>query len=272
MIGTSLDHYRIVSKIGEGGMGIVYRAHDEVLDRDVALKVLTKASLDKLGRDHLLSEARTASSLSHPNICTIHEVRKTGDEFYVVMELIEGRSLRALISDAGLSSESVFRYGTQIADALAHAHDRTVVHRDLKSSNVMVTPEGRVKVLDFGLALSLKKAQLDDATRSVVDLGSGSELVGTLSYMAPEILRGETGTYQSDIWAFGVLLYEAVAGRLPFQGRTGLEVGSGILHQPAPALPSHVPPGFVSVVQRCLAKDPALRFQRASEIRAALET
>ena len=271
MIGTSVDHYRIVSKIGEGGMGIVYRAHDEVLNRDVALKVLTKDSIDKLGRDHLLGEARTASSLSHPNICTIHEVRKTSEEFYVVMELIEGHPLRTLIADAGLPSESVFRYGIQIADALAHAHDRSVVHRDLKSSNVMITPEGRVKVLDFGLAMSLRKEQLDDATRSVVDLGSGSELVGTLSYMAPEILQGQTGTYQSDIWAFGVLLYEAATGKLPFHGRTGLEVGSAILHQPPPALPSHVPPGLISVVQRCLAKDPALRFQRASEIRAALE-
>lgn len=271
MIGTSVDHYRIVSKIGEGGMGIVYRAHDEVLNRDVALKVLTKDSIDKLGRDHLLGEARTASSLSHPNICTIHEVRRAGEEFYIVMELIEGRSLRTLITDTGLPAESLFRYGIQIADALAHAHDRSVVHRDLKSSNVMVTPEGRVKVLDFGLAMSLRKEQLDDATRSVVDLGSGSELVGTLSYMAPEILQGQTGTYQSDIWAFGVLLYEAVAGKLPFHGRTGLEVGSAILHQQLPALPSHVPPGLISVLQRCLAKDPALRFQRASEIRAALE-
>src|SRR5262249_53336402 len=130
MIGTSVDHYRILSKIGEGGMGIVYRAHDELLKRDVALKVLTKDSLDKLGGDHLLGEARTASCLNHPNICTIHEVRKTGHEFYVVMELIEGRSLRTLITDAGLPIESVFRYGIQVADGLAHAHDRSVVHRD----------------------------------------------------------------------------------------------------------------------------------------------
>ena len=271
MIGTSVDHYHILSRIGEGGMGIVYRAHDEVLNRDVALKVLTKGSLDKLGRDHLLGEARTASSLSHPNICTIHEVRKWNDEFYVVMEFIEGRPLRSLVGDSGLATETVLRYGIQIADALAHAHDRAVVHRDLKSSNVMVTPDARVKVLDFGLAMSLRKEQLDDATRSVVDLGSGSELVGTLSYMAPEILQGQSGTYQSDIWAFGVLLYEAAAGKLPFLGHTGLEVGSAILHQAPPALPTHIPPGLISVVQRCLAKDLALRFQRASEVRAALE-
>jgi serine/threonine protein kinase/photosystem II stability/assembly factor-like uncharacterized protein len=271
MIGTTLDHYRIVSKIGEGGMGIVYRAHDEMLSRDVAIKLLAKESLDMLGRDHLLAEARTASSLSHPNICTIHEVRKTGDEYYVVMELIEGRSLRDLIAAEGLPNETVLRYGFQIADALAHAHDRSVVHRDLKSSNVMITPEGRVKVLDFGLAMSLRKEQLDDVTRSLVDLGSGSELVGTLSYMAPEILRGESGSYQSDIWAVGVLLFEAAAGHLPFHGRTGLELGSAILHGQAAALPSQVPPGFTSVVQRCLTKEPALRFQRASEMRAALE-
>lgn len=272
MIGTTIDHYRIVSQIGEGGMGVVYRAHDEVLNRDVAIKVLAKASLDKLGRDHLLAEARTASSLSHPNICTIHEIRKTGEEFCVVMELIEGRQFSALITKEGLPNETVLRYGIQIADALAHAHDRGVVHRDLKSANVMITAEGRAKVLDFGLAMSLPKGQLDDATRSVVELGSGSELVGTLSYMAPEILQGESGSYQTDIWALGVLLYEAVAGHLPFSRRTGLEVGSAILHAQPPPLPSQIPPGFISVVQRCLAKEPPLRFQRASEVRAALET
>lgn len=271
MLGTNIDHYRIVSKIGEGGMGVVYRAHDEVLNRDVAIKVLAKDALDMLGRDHLLAEARTASSLSHPNICTIYEVRKAGDEFCIVMELVEGRAFSALIGDAGLSNEAVLRYGVQISDALAHAHDRAVVHRDLKSSNVMITAAGRVKVLDFGLAMSLGKEQLDDATRSMVDLGSGSELVGTLSYMAPEILRGETGSYQSDVWSLGVLLYEAAAGHLPFQGRTGLELGSAILQQPMPTLPAQTPPGFTGVVQRCLAKDPALRFQRAGEVRAALE-
>lgn len=271
MLGMNIDHYRIVSKIGEGGMGEVYRAHDELLNRDVAIKILGKDALDKLGRDHLLAEARTASSLSHPNICTIYEIRRAGEQFCIVMELIEGRPLSALIMAEGLANETVLRYGVQISDALAQAHDRSVVHRDLKSSNVMITPEGRVKVLDFGLAVSLRKEQLDDATRSIVDLGSGSELVGTLSHMAPEILRGEPGSYQSDIWALGVLLYEAVSGRLPFQGRTGLELGAAILHDAMPPLPAQVPPGFISVVQRCLSKDPALRFQRSSEVRAALE-
>jgi serine/threonine protein kinase len=140
MIGRTLDHYRILAQIGEGGMGVVYRAWDEVLNRDVALKLLAHSAVDKVAPGHLLREAQTASSLSHPNICTIHQVGETGNDFYVVMELIEGRSLSDLIPPAGLPMETVTRYGAQIADALAHAHDRGIVHRDLKGSNVMVTP------------------------------------------------------------------------------------------------------------------------------------
>src|SRR5207249_5144209 len=177
MIGQTLDHYRVIAQSGEGGMGVVYRARDEVLNRDVALKLLAHGAIDKVSPGHLLREAQTASSLSHPNICTIHQVGETSNDFYVVMELIEGRSLSDLITATGLSMEIVTRYGTQIADALAHAHDRGIVHRDLKGSNVMVTPEGRVKVLDFGLATRLDCEEI-------------SEL--TLSYASPESkLRSE---------------------------------------------------------------------------------
>ncbi len=271
MIGNTVGHYRIVNKIGEGGMGSVYRAHDELLQRDVAVKFLTREIADKVGRERLLEEARIASSLSHPNICTVHEVGKLDDEFYVVMELIDGQRLSSLIGNAGLPYEAALRYSIQIADALSHAHERGIIHRDLKSANVIVTREGRAKVLDFGLAMSLRKEQLDDVTRSVVDFGSGSELVGTLAYMAPEILRAEPATQQSDIWGLGVLLYEAVSGKLPFSGNTGLEMASGILHEPPAPLPAYVPPGFVAIVQRCLAKEIPLRFQRAGEVRAALE-
>jgi serine/threonine protein kinase len=269
MIGQTLDHYRIVEKIGEGGMGVVYRARDEVLNRDVAVKVLAPGALDKVGRDHLLREAQTASSLSHPGICTIHQVGQTGDDFYVVMELIEGRSLSDVITATGLSMETVSRYGANIADALAHAHDRGIVHRDLKGTNVMVTPEGRVKVLDFGLATRLEREEISELTLSYNSLES--KLVGTLPYMAPEILRGQKADHLSDVWSLGVLLYEAAAARLPFRGNTGFEVTSAILREPPPPLPSTVPFGLAAVIQRCLMKERAGRYQRASEVRAALE-
>jgi serine/threonine protein kinase/photosystem II stability/assembly factor-like uncharacterized protein len=269
MIGQTLDHYRILAQIGEGGMGVVYRARDEVLNRDVALKLLAHGALDKVGPGHLLREAQTASSLSHPNICTIHQVGETGNDFYVVMELIEGRSLGDLITATGLSMEIVTRYGTQIADALAHAHDRGIVHRDLKGSNVMVTPEGRVKVLDFGLATRLDREEISELTLSYDSLES--KLVGTLPYMAPEVLRGQKADHLSDLWSLGVLLYEAAAGKLPFRGNTGFEVTSAILREPLPPLPSTVPYGLAAVIHRCLVKERAGRYQLASEVRAALE-
>ena len=269
MIGQKLDHYTIVSQLGAGGMGVVYRARDEVLNRDIALKLLAPGTIDKVGRGHLLREAQTASSLSHPNICTIHQVGETGDDFYVVMELIEGRSLTDLFTATGLSIETVSRYGAQIADALAHAHGRGIVHRDLKGSNVMVTPEGRVKVLDFGLATRLEREKISELTLSYDALES--KLVGTLPYMAPEVLRGQKGDYLSDLWSLGVLLYEAAAGRLPFRGTTGFEVSAAILREPLPPLPSTVPHGLAAVIQRCLMKEKAERYQQASEVRAALE-
>jgi serine/threonine protein kinase len=270
MIGQTLDHYKILSPLGQGGMGVVYRARDEVLNRDVALKLLLHGAVDKVSPDHLLREAQTASCLSHPNICTIHQVGQTGKDFYVVMELIEGRSLSDLITTTGLSMETVARYGAQIADALAHAHDRGIVHRDLKGSNVMVTPEGRVKVLDFGLATRLEREEISELTLSYTQLES--KLVGTLPYMAPEILRGQKGDHLSDVWSLGVLLYEAAAGKLPFRGNTGFEMTSLILREPPPPLPSTVPYGLAAVIQRCLMKERAERYQRASEVRAALET
>src|SRR5712692_3936937 len=245
MIGQTLDLYRVLAQIGEGGMGVGYRARDEVLNRDVALKLLAHRALDKVSHGHLLREAQTASSLSHPNICTIHQVGETGNDFYVVMELIEGRSLSDLITATGLSMEIVTRYGTQIADALAHAHERGIVHRDLKGSNVMVTPEGRVKVLDFGLATRLDREEISELTLSYTSLES--KLVGTLPYMAPEVLRGQKGDHLSDLWSLGVLLYEAAAGKLPFRGNTGFEVTSAILREPLPPLPSTVPYGLAAV-------------------------
>jgi len=167
VIGQVLGHCRIVAKIGEGGMGVVYRAQDEVLHRDVALKVVSKnTSLDTSGRQNLLHEARASSALAHPNICTIYEVGESDGELYIVMELVEGKSLRELSGDLGLPPESVLRYGVQIASALVRAHDKGIIHRDLKTSNIVVTAEGLVKVLDFGLAKKVGGTIFDAVTRS----------------------------------------------------------------------------------------------------------
>lgn len=272
MIGQLLGHYRVLAQIGEGGMGVVYRAQDELLHRDVAVKVVKKGiALDLSASQSLLQEARASSSLAHPNICTIYDVGETEGELYIVMELIEGRTLGELGHGAPLAPESVLRYGTQIASALARAHDRGIIHRDLKSANIVVTPEGLAKVLDFGLAKKVGAGLFAGDARTLASTREGTSISGTLSYMAPEILRGEAADHRSDLWALGVVLYEAASGRLPFTGRTGFEISTAILREIPEPLEFPVPPGLWAVIQRCLAKDPAQRYQRAGEIQAALE-
>jgi serine/threonine protein kinase len=272
VIGQQLGHYRIVAKIGEGGMGVVYRAYDEVLDRDVAVKVVNKdPRLDSSASQNLLREARASSSLAHPNICTIHEVGETQGELYIVMELVEGKSLHALSADVGLPPESVLRYGVQISSALARAHDRGIVHRDLKAANIVVSADGLVKVLDFGLAKRVGSGIFDATTRTFASIEDASSVSGTLPYMAPEILRGDPADYRSDLWALGVVLYESASGGLPFKGRTGFEISSAIMRELPNPLGPPVSPGLWAVIQRCLAKEPMQRYQRAGEVQAALE-
>jgi serine/threonine protein kinase len=272
VLGQVLGHYRVVAKIGEGGMGVVYRAYDEVLHRDVAVKVVNKdGRLDSSASQNLLHEARASSALSHPNICTIHEVGETDGELYIVMELVQGKSLAAMSADMGLAPESVLRYGVQIASALARAHDHGIVHRDLKTANIAVTSEGLVKVLDFGLAKRIGSGFFEGPTRSLASIEGASSISGTLPYMAPEILRGEAADHRSDLWALGIVLYETVSGKLPFSGRTGFEISSAILREIPNPLGPPVPPGLWAIIQRCLAKEPIQRYQRAGEVQAALE-
>jgi TolB-like protein/Tfp pilus assembly protein PilF len=272
VIGQTIAHYRVSAKLGAGGMGEVYRGHDEQLDRDVALKVLPAGSFsDPAARARLLREARSAAALNHPNICTIHEVGEAGGQAYIAMELVEGQPLSTRLTQGPLKSEQALRYGAQIADALSHAHERQIIHRDLKSGNVVITPEGRAKVLDFGLAKRLSGDEMDEVTRSQASLTAPGAIVGTLAYMAPEQLRGEPADARSDIWALGVVLYEMAAGSRPFRGQTGFALSSAILNQAPAPLPAGVAAPLRAVIERCLEKDPRRRYQRAREVRAALE-
>ena len=272
MAGRIIAHYRILEQIGAGGMGIVYRSEDTRLGRPVALKVVAgdDAQVDEKARARLLREARTASALNHPNICTIHEAGMADGETYIAMELIEGQSLSAIIRTSALSIEAAVRYGVQIADALAHAHDRGVVHRDLKSANVMITSDSRIKMLDFGLAKRLSDGP-EAPTRTVEQITEAGAVAGTVAYMAPEVLLGAQADARSDLWALGVLLFEAVTGALPFRGTTTFEVTSAILRDATPPLPANVPPALAAVIQRLLTKKAEERYQRAAEVRSALE-
>jgi serine/threonine-protein kinase len=273
MIGTTLGHYRILERLGAGGMGEVYRAHDVQLDRDVALKVLPAESFsDSAARARLLREARSGASLNHPHICSIYEVGEADGLAYIAMELVEGQPLSAWLAAGALPAEEVLRYGLQIAQALAHAHERGMVHRDLKSANVVITPEGQAKVLDFGLAKRVSEKGLDEATtKSQASLTAAGAVVGTLPYMAPEQFRGQPADARSDVWALGVVLYEMASGSRPFRGQTGFDLSAAILTQPPAVLPETVRPELKAVIERCLEKEPARRYQRGGELKAALE-
>ncbi len=253
-------------------MGVVYRAHDDRLNRDVALKFLPdELNHDANARSMLLREARTASALNHPNICTIYDVGEADGKSYIVMEFVNGRSLAEQIPEGGLPAETVIRYGEQIADAVAHAHEHGVIHRDLKTPNIIVMPGGRPKVLDFGLAKHMTAGEISLKTQSISTLTSEGAIVGTMHYMAPELFRGEPADARSDIWAIGVVLYEMANGKRPFRGRTSYELSSTILHDSPPPLRENVSLGLRAVIEHCLAKEPAQRYQHASEVRAALE-
>jgi eukaryotic-like serine/threonine-protein kinase len=270
-VARQFAHYVVLEQAGAGAMGVVYRARDEKLQRDVALKLPAEgALLTEQLRAKWLAEARAASALNHPNICTIYEVGEYEGQPYIAMEYLAGRSLNECIPEDGLPTETVLEYGAQIASALECAHTHGVLHRDLKLANVRQSGGGgRVKVLDFGLAASLKDKPLEGATDSRASSPEGAP--GTLAYLAPEVLSGTPADVRADIWALGVLLYEMASRTHPFPGRTTYELCSAILKEAPRALPVHVPPGLRAIILRCLAKQAEQRYQRASEVKAALE-
>lgn len=273
MLGQRFSHYVIEQKLGEGGMGVVYRARDEKLQRDVALKFLgTLPTGSSASHERALQEARAISALNHPNICTVYEVGEVEGRPFIAMEFVEGRSLSLEIPSIGLSLDQVERYGMQLADALAHAHSRGVIHRDLKAANVIITPSGRLKVLDFGISRRLEVGKGEDGT-TVLDQSWESQhtFTGTLPYIAPEVLKGQEADARSDIWSLGVLLYEMAGGHRPFRGATAFELSAAILHERTPQISPALPIVLQSVIDKCLDKDPGQRYQSAGEVRAALE-
>ena len=268
--GSRLGSYEIQGQLGAGGMGVVYRAFDTALQRPVAFKTLSHVGPD--ARASLLREARAASALNHPHICTIYEVGEHEGLPFIAMEYVDGQRLRDLIPGRGLPAESVVEYGAQIAAAVERAHRHGIVHRDLKSANVIVTREGQVKVLDFGLASRVAAADMETLTRTrTLDPGAGS-MAGTLPYLAPELLCGGGADKRTDVWALGVLLYEMAAGQLPFRGSSELEITAAILDGRPRPLPSKDPGRLQAIIGRCLARDPIQRYQHGGELRVALET
>jgi serine/threonine-protein kinase len=267
MIGRLLDHYRILAPLGSGGMGVVWRAYDERLRREVAIKMLPEGAGDADDRARLLREARAASGLNHPNVCTVYDAGEWEGHAYIVMELVEGRSLQSLIAAAPLAPAEVARLGAQVAQGLAHAHQRCLVHRDLKTANVIVTPDGLAKVLDFGLA---RREAGGDATLSM-STATGT-IAGTPAYLAPEVLRGHRADARADIWSLGLVLFEMATGANPYQRRTMPETLAAVLGGPAPAVPDTLPPALRGTIAGCLEADPDRRTARAASVAAALAT
>ncbi|MGH9777432.1 MAG: protein kinase domain-containing protein, partial [Candidatus Acidiferrales bacterium] len=267
MIGETVSHYRIVKKLGGGGMGVVYEAEDLSLGRHVALKFLPEETAnDASAVERFQREARAASALNHPNICTIHEIGEHNGQPFIAMELMEGETLKQRISGRPLPSEEVARLGMEIADALEAAHAKGIVHRDIKPANIFVTARGQAKVLDFGLAKLLRRVDEATATESLTQAGVAP---GTLPYMAPEQLRGKPVDARTDIYALGTVLYEMATGQRPFRAELGPELSSDILHKP-PAVPGRLNPELPikleEIILKCLEKDPENRYQSAKEL------
>ena len=260
MIGKMISHYKIIEKLGEGGMGVVYKAEDTKLKRTVALKFLPlHLTTDETDKKRFLHEAQSASAINHPNVCVIHDIQEHDDQQFIVMEYVDGVTLRQKVQERQLELNEVIDYALQIAEALKAAHEEGIIHRDIKSENIMVTAKNQIKVMDFGLAKLKGSAKLTQKTSTL----------GTVAYMSPEQIQGQEIDARSDIFSFGVVLYELMTSHLPFQGEYEAALSYAILNnQPVPvrSIRPEVSPALEKIIDRCLEKDRIKRYQQADEI------
>ncbi len=281
LVGQTLLHYRILEKIGEGGMGVVYKALDTHLDRNVAIKVLPPDKItDPERRQRFVQEAKAASALNHPNIVVVHDITEDRGANFIVMEYVEGKILDQLVGRKGLKLDEALGYAVQVADGLAKAHSAGIVHRDLKPTNIMVTADGRVKILDFGLAKLMEEGGVDEfgPTRT---LGRPEKpyteegfIVGTAAYMSPEQAEGKKVDARTDIFSFGVVLYEMLTGQKAFSRDTKIATLAAILREdpkPASQINETLPPDIEQILARCLRKDPQRRWQNMSDLKIVLQ-